>query len=55
MSVIYQGGGFLHGIPKRDLTDEEWQALDKTQQDAALASGLYKAPETPAKKTKRGK
>jgi hypothetical protein len=38
----YQGGGFIQGIPARDLTDDEWKALEKKQQDLAIKSGLYK-------------
>lgn len=55
MTVKYLGGGFLHGIPARDLTDDEWQALTKEQRETAVASGLYQEPEIPAKKEKRGK
>jgi len=53
--IRYLGGGFLHGIPARDLTVDEWQALSDEQRETAVASGLYQEPEKPAKKEKRGK
>lgn len=34
----YKGGGFLPGVPARDLTDEEALAFDEA---VLTASGLY--------------
>lgn len=33
---IWDGVGYLHGVPARDMTEREWQALTKDQR-AALA------------------
>lgn len=38
---------FLDGIPNRDLTEAEWDALSKEQKKIAVDSGLYQVP-TPA-------
>lgn len=47
MMARYVGGGaWLHGIPARDLTAEEWEALSQEQRDAATARGLYVVEET---------
>jgi len=45
MVVTYKGDGtdFLNGVPARDLTDEEFQALDEEAQAAVTASTLYEA------------
>jgi hypothetical protein len=32
---------FHTGIPARDLTDEDWETLDKDEQDTVMASKLY--------------
>lgn len=37
----YQGGGFFHGVPARDLSDEEVEALGGDVKAALLRSGLY--------------
>ncbi len=49
-------GAYIDGVPLRDITDEEWEALPERLQRAADASGLYrKTPiarareQTPAK------
>lgn len=34
-------GGFLGGVPARDLTEEDWAALDAEQREAVEASDLY--------------
>lgn len=34
-------GAFIHGVPARDLTGEEWDALDIETQRVALARSLY--------------
>jgi hypothetical protein len=41
---------YVSGVPNRDLTDEEWAALDAEQQDEVVATGLWvvQAPEAPA-------
>lgn len=44
--VRYIGGGdFLHGVPARDLTRAEWDAIDTDTQALALALGLYELAE----------
>ncbi len=51
----FLGGGFVYGIPARDLTEREWAELTKEQRDCA--STLYKRLSAekpkPAKKTRR--
>lgn len=43
--IKYKGiKAFIQGIPARDLTDVEWNALSKEQQKAAIESGLYELP-----------
>jgi len=39
--VRFRGGGFLLGVPARDLTAAEWAALTDEQRSAAGWSGLY--------------
>lgn len=47
MSVKFKGGGHFLGIPARDLSTEEWEALDVPTRKALLASGLYEEKATP--------
>ena len=42
--LIYIGGGFIHGVPARNLSDEEVKQHGKAR---LLASGLYKEPAKP--------
>jgi len=35
-------GSSTNGIPARDLTDEEWNAIPKWLRDIALGHGYYK-------------
>lgn len=37
------GDGYLPGVPARDLTQNDWDNLAPTDQQAALACGLYEA------------
>jgi hypothetical protein len=46
--LIYVGGGFLDGVPARDLTKDEAEQFDVA---LLLASGLYE----PAEKKERRK
>lgn len=48
-------GAFLPGIPARDLTDDEWNALSADDKKAAERSGLYQSPPTkePVKEEKK--
>ena len=47
MTVRYVGKGhYFQGVPARDLTDEEWDALPKRRQERLLASGLYEKVRT---------
>jgi len=39
----YKGKAFIDGIPARDITDEEFEKLSKTDQDAVRSSGLYES------------
>lgn len=42
--LIYTGGGFIQGVPARDLSDEEVKQHGRAR---LLASGLYKEPAKP--------
>lgn len=35
------GGDFIQGVPARDLTRDEWEALEEILAAAALAAGVY--------------
>jgi hypothetical protein len=42
MKATYTGAGnYLNGVPARDLTDEDWDALTPEQKAEVKASGLY--------------
>jgi hypothetical protein len=41
MKVKFLGGGYFIGIPARDLTEDEWNAIPKDEQKAILKSGIY--------------
>ena len=46
MPAIYVGAGnYLDGIPARDLTDEEYDALTREQKRDVRRSGLYEMVE----------
>lgn len=42
--LIYVGGGFYHGVPARDLTEEEAKRFGRA---LLLRSGLYVEAEKP--------
>ena len=46
-------GAFLQGVPTRDLTKQEWDALSKERQADLVRLGLYAAPERSKSKTRR--
>jgi len=55
MTLKYTGGGYggsLHGIPARDLTDDELAALPMTDQEL-VKSGLYQRAKSEDKMTRR--
>lgn len=39
--ILYIGGGYFIGLPARDLTEEEWEAIPKKEQRMILKSGIY--------------
>ncbi len=40
-SAVYIGGGaFIQGIPARDLSKKEWDALSKAKRDALISAGI---------------
>jgi hypothetical protein len=41
MKVKFLGGGYFIGIPARDLTEDEWNAIPKKEQRMILKSGIY--------------
>jgi hypothetical protein len=47
--VVYLGGGFIHGVPTRDMTRAEWEELPESWRRMALETGLYRLapPEQP--------
>jgi len=55
MKAVYKGGGFLTGIPARDLSSAEWEALTDAQQQAAIDSNLYEIlPDKKRKPAQKG-
>ena len=40
-SYIAQNGEFIPGIPARDLTAEEWNAIDPVIRKGLVADGVY--------------
>lgn len=44
-------GAFVSGVPLRDITEEEWQALPERLQRSADASGFYRKTPIPATRT----
>lgn len=49
---IATDGAFIPGVPARDLTKDEWLALDKATRDLCRATGVYEL--TPQKDTAHG-
>ena len=47
----YLGGGFVYGVPARDLEEFEWLALTDKQKEAA--GGLYKRIRKPKESSGR--
>lgn len=54
MTYKYQSDGtaFIAGVPTRDLTEAEFKALPKEQQEECMQSGLYLPADPPAKTAK---
>jgi hypothetical protein len=52
---VGRGGEFLHGIPARDLTEEDWAGLTKEQREMVEVSLLYKKAEAKAEAKKDNK
>ena len=47
VSVIYIGAGaYLHGVPARDITADEWAALPEELRKIALDLDLYQPVES---------
>ena len=38
----YTGEGYVFGVPARDMTKSEWDALSKERRDVALKTGTHK-------------
>ena len=41
---------FLQGVPERDMTREEWEAIDADTREKAVQLGLYKINDRKASK-----
>lgn len=52
----YTGDGseYLNGIPARNLSDEEYEALDREQKHAVRTSGLYEIKSEAARAAQKG-
>ena len=37
------GGNYVQGVPARDLTAKEWDALPEALQEKAISTGTHKA------------
>jgi len=46
----FLGGGFIQGIPARDLTEDEFNALTDGQKEQVRKSGLYELNKVSLKK-----
>jgi hypothetical protein len=46
----YKGGGFIPGVPARDITEQEYEQLDAELQKAVRESGLYEQEKQVQKK-----
>ena len=46
--LIYTGGGFIPGVPAKDLTDEQVEKAGGYER--LLSTGLYKKPKASRKK-----
>jgi len=53
--ITYSGKNFIQGIPARDLTQEEWDALPDEVKELAVSSGVYKVESKPAPKVVQSK
>lgn len=55
LKFIGSEGQFIDGIPNRDLSEAEFNALSDQLKEAAIASGLYKIETVaePKKKTEK--
>lgn len=50
--IKYKGdGAFVVGVPKRDLSAEEWAKLPDDVKELCLTTGLYEEPKARAGKT----
>lgn len=49
---IASNGEFIPGIPARDLTSEEWEAIDPKLRASLVKAGVYKEQGSTKKKTK---
>jgi hypothetical protein len=38
---IYKGGGYMIGLPARDMTEDEWKSYPQELTKPALKLGLY--------------
>lgn len=43
---VGDGSGFIPGVPLRDLTADEWQAMDPVVQASVRSSGIYRVVES---------
>ncbi len=46
---MYTGGGFAYAVPARDITAEEFDAMDGRQRRIVLQSGWYEPVKASAK------
>lgn len=50
---IWDGVGFIHGVPARDMTEKEWRALEAWQRQALSAHYVELKQEPPTAKQSR--
>lgn len=50
-----EGGAYVLGVPARDLTADEWDALTDDERDRAERSGYYEDAPDPAGRTAASK
>jgi len=42
MKAKYLGGGYIQGVPARDIPQDEWETLGSRKQELVKQSGLYR-------------
>ena len=52
MKYKYTGKGMIHGVPARDLSEDEWNALTEQARETGIKFGIYVVAESGKKEVK---